>query len=74
MRSGIRTVMGPDGTHMESEVGSLRTNLTTGEISTVIGGPDGSLRTVLRPDGSSVMERQVGSMRFSSDGRVETVL
>ena len=74
MEGGIRAVFGPDGMHMESEEGGMRWNLATGEMSTVIGGPGDGLRTVIRPDGSSVVEQQTGSLRFSSDGRVETIL
>ena len=74
MEGDIRTVIGPDGTHMESETAGMRWNLTTGEMSTVIGGPGDAFRTVIRPDGSSVMEQRMGSLRLSSDGRIETIL
>lgn len=73
MGSEIRTVIGSDGTHMESELGGMRWNLTTGEMSTVIGAPGDGFRTVIRPDGSSIVEQQTGSLRFSSDGRFETI-
>lgn len=50
MEGGIRTVIGSDGTHMESETAGMRWNLTTGEMPTVIGGSGDGLRTVIRPD------------------------
>lgn len=74
MGDPIRTVLGPDGMHMEQEFGSLRWDVLTGETSTVIGEPGDGLRVVTRPDGTSVTEQQVGNMRFSPDRGVETIL
>ena len=74
MDNRIRTVLGPDGTHMEQELGNMRWNLTTGEMSTIIDGPRSSLRAVVRPDGSTALENQVGSLRFSSDNGIESLI
>lgn len=74
MDNRIRTVLGPDGTHMEQELGTMRWNLTTGEMSTIIGNPRSSLRTVVRPDGTTALENQIGSLRFSSDNGAETLI
>lgn len=73
MDDPIRTVLGPDGMHMEQEFGSLRWDVLTGETSTVIGEPGDGLRVVTRPDGTSVTGQQVGNMRFSPDRGVETI-
>lgn len=59
--------MGPKGTYMEQEISSMRVNLTTGEVSNVLGSPGDALRTVMRPDGSTALEWRSGSLRFSSD-------
>ena len=56
MDNPIRTVLGPDGMHMEQEFGSLRWDVLTGEVSTVFGEPGDGLRMVTRPDGTSVTE------------------
>lgn len=74
MDNSIRTVLGPDGTHMEQEFGNMRWNLTTGEMSTIIDDPRSPLRAVVRPDGSTALENQVGSLRFSSDNGIETLI
>lgn len=74
MDNRIRTVLGPDGTHMEQELGNMRWNLTTGEMSTIIGNPRSPLRTVVRPDGTMALENQIGSLRFSSDNGTETLI
>ncbi len=73
MDNPIRTVLGPDGMHMEQEFGSLRWDVLTGEVSTVFGEPGDGLRMVTRPDGTSVTEQQVGNMHFSPDRGTETI-
>lgn len=73
MDNPIRTVLGPDGMHMEQEFGSLRWDILTGEVSTVFGEPGDGLRIVTRADGTSVTEQQVGNMRFSPDRGTETI-
>ena len=74
MDGSYRTVLGPDGLHMEQELGSMRWDLMTGETSTVLGPSGDGLRTVTRPDGRTVLEQQVGTMRFSPDRGIETIL
>ena len=74
MDNRVRTVLGPDGTHMEQELGNMRWNLTTGAMSTIIGNPCSPLRTVERPDGTTALENQIGSLRFSSDNGTETLI
>ena len=74
MDNPIRTVIGPDGMHMEQEFGGMRWDLTTGEASFVIGAPGDGTRMVTRPDGTSVTEQQVGPIRFSPDRGTETIL
>lgn len=73
MDSPIRTVLGPDGMHMEQEFGTMRWDVMTGEMSTVFGAPGDGLRVVTRPNGETVTEQQVGNMRFSPDRGTETI-
>ena len=73
MDNPIRTVLGPDGMHMEQEFGSLRWDVMTGEVSTVFGAPGDGLRMVTRPNGETATEQQVGNMRFSPDRGTETI-
>lgn len=63
---GLRTVIGPDGrTHVESTLGGMRRDLTTGEASHVIrGGTDGfGIDTVIGPHGSVSHELRMGGTR-----------
>lgn len=73
MDSPIRTVLGPDGMHMEREFGAMRWDVMTGEMSTVFGAPGDGLRMVTRPNGETVTEQQVGNVRFSPDRGAETI-
>ena len=73
MDSPIRTVLGPDGMHMEQEFGTMRWDVMTGEMSAVFGAPGDGLRMVTRPNGETVTEQQVGNMRFSPDRGTETI-
>ena len=73
MDSPIRTVLGPDGMHMEQEFGTMRWDVMTGEMSTVFGAPGDGLRMVTRPNGEIVTEQQVGNVRFSPDRGTETI-
>ena len=73
MDNPIRTVLGPDGMHMEQEFGTMRWDVTTGEMSTVFGAPGDGLRVVTRPNGETVTEQQVGNVRFSPDRGTETI-
>ena len=73
MDSPIRTVLGPDGMHMEQELGTMRWDVMTGEMSTVFGAPGDGLRMVMRPNGETVTEQQVGNVRFSPDRGTETI-
>lgn len=67
--SGLKSVFKSDGSlHFENEIGSgavrTRMDLSTGEVSTVIG--SGSLNTVTSNNGSH-FEYTVGNMRFNSE-------
>ena len=73
MDNPIRTVLGPDGMHMEQEFGTMRWDVMTGEVSTVFGAPGDGLRMVTRPNGETVTEQQVGNVRFSPDRGTETI-
>ena len=73
MDNPIRTVLGPDGMHMEQEFGTMRWDVMTGEMSTVFGAPGDGLRMVTRPNGETVTEQQVGNVRFSPDRGTETI-
>ena len=73
MDNPIRTVLGPDGMHMEQEFGTMRWDVMTGEMSTVFGAPGDGLRVVTRPNGETVTEQQVGNVRFSPDRGTETI-
>ena len=73
MDSPIRTVLGPDGMHMEQEFGTMRWDVMTGEMSTVFGALGDGLRMVTRPNGETVTEQQVGNVRFSPDRGTETI-
>ena len=74
MDNQLRTVMGLDGMHMERELESLRWDITTGEMSTIIGAPVDGMRMVTRPDGSCITEQQFGNMRYSPDRGLVTIL
>ena len=73
MDNPIRTVLGPDGMHMEQEFGTMRWDVMTGEVSTVFGAPGDGLRMVTRPNGETVTEQQVGNVRLSPDRGAETI-
>ena len=63
------SVIYPDGmTHIEETVGNVRRDLTTGEVTTVIGAPGSNMAQVVRPDGTVAMETTVANVRTSSDG------
>lgn len=74
MDDGIRTVVGSDGMHQEQESDFVRWDLATGEASLVFGDPGDGVRTVIRPDGSSAVEQQLGGMRISTDRGMESIL
>lgn len=64
----MRYVMKPDGSlHIESEVGSMRFDLTDGTTSTVMGNgvTSNGMHSVFGQDGSVSTEWQSGSMRFT---------
>ena len=64
----MRYVMKPDGSmHMESDVGTMRFDLTGGSVSTLLGNGVASngMYSVFGQDGSASTEWQSGSMRFT---------
>lgn len=64
----MRYVMKPDGSmHMESDVGTMRFDLTNGSMSTVLGNgvTSNGMHSVFGQDGSVGTERRSGSMRFT---------
>ena len=65
--SGLRTVMHPgDGFGYEREVGPMRIDMTTGQVTRKLSSV-GGLDTVVRPDGSLGYERRVGHLRVNLD-------
>lgn len=65
MDTGFRSVIGSDGaTHLEHQVGTMRFDLATGQMTQVLPLPSG-MRSVIRPDGSFGLEQTVGNMRFN---------
>lgn len=64
----MRYVMKPDGSmHMESDVGTMRFDLTDGSVSTLLGNgvTSNGMYSVFGQDGSASAEWQSGSMRFT---------
>ena len=71
----LRNVFSQDGSiHLEQQIGTLRTDLTTGESSTVLGQP-GSVQTVIGQNGQTHVEKQVGNLRFDlTNGNMSNLL
>lgn len=64
----MRYVMKPDGSmHMESDVGTMRFDLTDGSVSTVLGNgvTSNGIHSVFSQDSSASTEWQSGNMRFT---------
>lgn len=64
----MRYVMKPDGSmHMESDVGTMRFDLTDGSVSNLLGNgvTSNGMHSVFGQDGSASTEWQSGSMRFT---------
>ena len=73
MDNQIRTVLGEHGAYLEQEYGGMRMNLSTGETSMVSGAPDEGVRMVMRPDGTSAVEHQIGNVHISTDRGIESI-
>lgn len=71
----LNNVFKSDGIHQEQQVGNLRFDLTTGQMSTIIGS-QGEIQTVIDQNGQTHMEQQVGNLRFNigGSGGVDTLL
>lgn len=69
MDTGFRSVIGSDGaTHLEHQIGTMRFDLATGQMTQVLPSPGGiHIQSVIRPNGSFGLEQTVGNMRFNID-------